>query len=295
MRDAIVTGYDGSQGARDALVLGTRLAAATGRPLELVCVRPPGIPEWETERSQNKELVERRAHAVLDAAPVAAAVERHLIVDESVARGLQQYAAESGASVIVVGCPDRTRPGPIEAATVAERLLRGSPCIVALAPGGYAGSEGRGFHRIVVGYHASDEARAALRTAAALARACGATVRVVSVTGPAPAVEDADGAVHRLAHADLDCALRALASSVPVEGHLLEGDPTDRVLEQASGWADLILTGSRGHGPARRVLLGSVSAGLLDRAGVPVIVTPRGADIDLIEDAPAPLSAGARV
>jgi len=119
-------------------------------------------------------------------------------------------------------------------------------------------------------------------------------VRVVSVTGaaPAPSIDDADGAARRLAHADLDRALRALASSVPVEGHLLEGDPTDRVLEQASGWADLIVTGSRGHGPQRRVSLRSVSAGLLARAEVPVIVTPRGADTDLIEDAPQP--AGAR-
>ena len=187
MRDAIVTGYDGSRGARDALVLGARLAAATRHELVLVCVRPPRVPEWAGEDSHNAELIERRAQAVLDAAPVAPDVERHLIVDESVARGLQQFAEGTGASAIVVGCPVRTRPGRIETGTVAERLLRGSPCVVALAPHGYFDSDGEGFRRIVVGYTASDEARAALRTAAALARSCGATIRVVSVPDAAPA------------------------------------------------------------------------------------------------------------
>ena len=74
---------------------------------------------------------------------------------------------------------------------------------------------------------------------------------------------------------------------------MLEGDPTERVLEQANGWADLIVAGSRGHGPERRVLLGSVSAGLLARAEVPVIVTPRGADAELGERSPMPAGAGA--
>jgi nucleotide-binding universal stress UspA family protein len=295
--DAIVTGYDGSRGARDALVLGARLAAATGRELVLVCVRPPRIPEWASDDSHNKELIERRAQAVLDAAPVAPDVERHLIVEESVARGLQQFAQDSGASAIVVGCRDRTRPGRIGTSTVFERLLRGSPCVVAFAPHGYFDSDGDRFRRIVVGYTASDEARAALRTAAALARACGATVRVVSVIGEAPAwsldVPGREGAERDAAHADLDRALRALASSVPVEGQVLDGDPTERVLEQAKGWADLIVAGSRGHGPERRALLGSVSAGLLARAEVPVIVTPRGSDAELVDHWPMSVAAGA--
>lgn len=297
MHDAIVAGYDGSPGARDAVALAARLAAATGRRLVLVCVRPPCVPEWGEGATVNEQLIARRAQTVLDAAPVDGDVERHLVADESIARGLRQFAEDEAAAAIVVGCPDRTRPGRIEAGTVAERLIHRSPCAVALAPRGYADEAGEGFRRIVVGYTQSDEARAALRTAAALARAGGAALRVVSVMAAAPGwtldVPSGDASARELAHADLDRQLRALASSVPVEGRLLDGDPTERVLEQARGWADLIVAGSRGHGPTRALLLGSVSTGLLTRAEVPVLVTPRGADTELGER--LPLAAGAGV
>jgi nucleotide-binding universal stress UspA family protein len=41
---------------------------------------------------------------------------------------------------------------------------------------------------------------------------------------------------------------------------------------------DLLVCGSRGYGPVRRVLLGTVSAALLRQASVPVLVTPRGGE-----------------
>jgi nucleotide-binding universal stress UspA family protein len=39
---------------------------------------------------------------------------------------------------------------------------------------------------------------------------------------------------------------------------------------------DVLFCGSRGYGPARRVLLGGVSSRLVRRARSPVIVVPRG-------------------
>ena len=39
--------------------------------------------------------------------------------------------------------------------------------------------------------------------------------------------------------------------------------------------ADVLVCGSRGYGPARRVLLGGVSSRLLRHARIPVIVVPR--------------------
>jgi nucleotide-binding universal stress UspA family protein len=41
---------------------------------------------------------------------------------------------------------------------------------------------------------------------------------------------------------------------------------------------DLLVCGSRGYGPVRRVLLGTVSSALLRQASVPVLVVPRGDD-----------------
>jgi nucleotide-binding universal stress UspA family protein len=39
---------------------------------------------------------------------------------------------------------------------------------------------------------------------------------------------------------------------------------------------DVLVCGSRGYGPVRRVLLGGVAARLIGRAGMPVTVVPRG-------------------
>jgi len=296
VQGAIVVGYDGSDGARDACTLGMRLAAAAGRPLALVCVRPLHIPEWAPDAADNEQLVVRRAQAALDAAPVGGDVERRLVAEDSVALGLQRFAEGIEATAVVVGCPDRAHPGRIDTGTVAERLLHGSPCAVALAPRGYAEDTGQGFRRIVVAYTPTDEARAALRAAAGLARACDAVVQVVSVKVSAPAwtveVPSYDASALASLQADLDRSLRALASSVAVEGEVLEGDPVERLLERASGSADLIVAGSRGHGRARQVLLGSVSARLLAGARVPVIVTPRGADTELVAGPPSLAAAG---
>jgi nucleotide-binding universal stress UspA family protein len=274
--EAVIAGYDGSEGAGDALSLAGMLASAAGRELVLVCVAPaPGGSDASADDAEK----------LLADAPVAAEVERRLVADDSVARGLHRVAEAEGASAIVVGTPSRALPGRIAMGTVAERLLHGSPCAVALAPRGHAARAGE-FRNIVVAYTASDEARAALRVAAGLAQASGATVRVVSVVGAAPSWHgdpDAWRAGAREANrADLDRSLRALASTVAVEGRVLDGDPVDAVLESAHGWADLIVTGSRGYGPQRRVLLGSVSSGLLERAQVPVLITPRGAETELV-------------
>ena len=40
---------------------------------------------------------------------------------------------------------------------------------------------------------------------------------------------------------------------------------------------DLLFAGSRGYGPLRRALLGSVSGALVRDAGCPVVITPRSA------------------
>lgn len=286
MSGNVIVGFDASEGARDAVAFGQQLADATGRALALVCVRPPRVPSWAEGGEQRDDELWRQAQATLTDAPVAPAVERHAVCGESVAGALRSFAEAEEAAVVVVGCPTRTQAGHIEAGTIAQRLLHGSPCAVALAPRGYAAHHPSGFRRIVVGYTDSEEARAAVRTAASLGRACDATVRVVSVAGKVPSWSvDLDGyadALRDTVRADLDAVLRRLASSVATEGVVLDGDPAQQLLDQSDGWADLIVTGSRGYGPARQVLLGSVSAGVLGAAEVPVVVTPRGIETELV-------------
>jgi nucleotide-binding universal stress UspA family protein len=60
-----------------------------------------------------------------------------------------------------------------------------------------------------------------------------------------------------------------------IEPLLVEGEPVEVLLEHSDDLG-LLVVGSRAYGPLRRVLLGSVSDALLDRAGCPVMILPRG-------------------
>jgi nucleotide-binding universal stress UspA family protein len=57
------------------------------------------------------------------------------------------------------------------------------------------------------------------------------------------------------------------------ETRVLRGRPASALIEEAKRWgADLIVLGSRGHGPLESLLLGSVSAEVVDHAPCPVLV-----------------------
>jgi nucleotide-binding universal stress UspA family protein len=62
------------------------------------------------------------------------------------------------------------------------------------------------------------------------------------------------------------------------ETHLLQGRPSDTMVDLARTiGADLILIGSRGLGPVRRLVLGSVSDGIAHHAPCPVLIVRGGA------------------
>lgn len=64
-----------------------------------------------------------------------------------------------------------------------------------------------------------------------------------------------------------------------VDGVVLRGRAATVLADKAVSFrADLVITGSRGHGPVLGLLLGSVAAELVDTAGCPVLVA-RGTDI----------------
>ena len=56
---------------------------------------------------------------------------------------------------------------------------------------------------------------------------------------------------------------------------LLEGPVVESLAGLGPDDVDLLVCGSRGYGPARRVLLGGVSSWLIRRARLPVAVVPR--------------------
>ena len=73
----------------------------------------------------------------------------------------------------------------------------------------------------------------------------------------------------------LDRAVAGLPSGVRGTGELLFGEVVDELSMVSERGVDLLVCGSRGYGPVRRVLLGTVSSALLRQASVPVLVVPR--------------------
>lgn len=125
--------------------------------------------------------------------------------------------------------------------------------------------------RIVVGVDASPESRAALDRAFELAARAGSTVVATHAVGlleegsytPPPDIAAMVEAACERTGCPRGLVARPVIEDGPAIGVLL------RITQRAGG--DLIVVGRRGSGTSERPL-GSTSAGILDRAEVPVLV-----------------------
>ena len=199
----------------------------------------------------------------------------------SAAHGLHELAEHDGTPLVVLGAHRtgehaRTFPG-----STADRLFSGSSGPVAIVPRGYAATPGS-VRRVTAAYIDTPDGRVALVHAARIAAHLDGELRVVSVV-PDTRVTPALGEPARFGdgqRADYDSALREAVAgvdpSVPRSGVLLEGAVADTLSDIGPEDADVVVAGSRGYGPVRRVLLGGVSSRLVRHARVPVIVVPRG-------------------
>ncbi|HEU4673705.1 MAG TPA: universal stress protein [Candidatus Limnocylindrales bacterium] len=96
------------------------------------------------------------------------------------------------------------------------------------------------------------------------------TLALTALDPSAPALEEQRARLDRVV-AD---AARALSGGpLSVETRVLSGRPASIIVDEAARFrADLVIVGSRGHGPIPTMLLGSTSAEVVDRAPCPVLV-----------------------
>jgi nucleotide-binding universal stress UspA family protein len=247
MYRTILIGYDGRPGGQDALALARGLAAIEGARLILgvaLELDPLATPAAAYERAmaETEERLTAQAHAVLAERPFTI----RMVGGVSPPRALTEIAEDVAADVIVLGSTDRGGLGRVLPGTVGERLLHGAPCAVLIAPSGFAGRESLEIRSIGVGYDGRDEAGHARDVAAGLAAELNASVDTITVTEN--------------------------AGAEPAE-------PSDaaRDLVERSRELDLLVVGSRGYGPVRHALLGSVTSELMRTAACPVLVVPRSA------------------
>ena len=281
----ILVAHDGTGSGDRALALALRLRHPEGR-LVLIGVHPstrfalePTVPIDLIERLHvEAETQLSRAAAAL---PPGVPYRWETIASSSVTQALTEAAASEGADLLVVGPSHRRRFGRAVLHTTGQRTLHGAPCAVAAATW-----EDRDIERIGVAYDGSAESDLALDAAYGLAAELGASVALMCAVEPltlveggvpVPADPDYEAATTDNAEDLLMTAASRAPAGVPVRWEILRGRASDVLARLAPEDAELVVAGSRGHGPIRRVLLGSVSTALVGAASVPVLVTPRRA------------------
>jgi nucleotide-binding universal stress UspA family protein len=280
----ILVGYDDTDQSKDALALGAQLAAATGA--ELVAA---GVfqfdPLWGGADPHFRDADVEFARQI-EAAAEAAGAEPEAVPSSSPARGLHELAEEIGADLILVGSARHGRIGQILAGSTGVSLLHGSPCAVGIAPRGYRNRAAETITAVAVGFDGSAESEQALQAAGRLVAETDSTLKLVSVAVPPPIGTGKGGeggwqalleAIEQEARDRLAEAQRSVPAGIDVEATVVTGDPVKALTQAGEEPGTLMVVGSRGYGPFRRVLLGSVATLLVRAAPCPLIVTPRGA------------------
>jgi nucleotide-binding universal stress UspA family protein len=286
----VVVGYEGGDTGYDAISFANRWFQASGDPIDVVTVHPGAAPmgvgrvdaEWVAYAREEADRLLSEARSL-----VADGVEAsYLRVDAgSAAHGLSDIVEPKdgeGVSLLVLGSRRtrgmrRTFPG-----STADRLLHGAAAPVAVVPWGYADTEERALDSVAVAFVDTPDGRVAFQHAALIALHLGARLTVLSVlpdTRVVPGLGESRlfaGEAQKVYQDSLDAVVASAPAGLEVTSRLLPGPVVDALSDLTFDDCDLLVCGSRGYGPVRRVLLGGVSSRVVRHSKVPVIVTPRG-------------------
>jgi len=282
----LIAGYDGTDRAADGLALARVLAGVTGAELLVVTVVPSQFPYAPGTFEYEDELRAEAANTLAAAVPEGDGVRTRVVSARTATQGLYDLAESEEADAVVVGSCRRGAVGRVLAGSVAERLLHGAPCPVVVAPAGYRERAATGLRVVACAFDGSAEAQLALEHAQQLAGQAGATLRLLTVHEPELifGVDQVPGGYDRAELSrleseritrELEQAAKSLEPEIEAEQRVLEGWAVDALAEAAAD-VDLLVVGSRGYGPVRRVLLGGVSSGLVRSSPAPVLAVPRG-------------------
>jgi nucleotide-binding universal stress UspA family protein len=273
----VLVGVDGSAAGRDAIALGKQLDVPGGR-LTLANVFLTSTP---THKNFYATRAWARRRRMLERERQAAGVTAELVgmTSPSVGAGLHQLAEDCDADLLVVGSCSRGLARRVLVGDDTRGSLNGAPCAVAIAPHGYA-DDPRAIRTIGVAYNGTPEAEAALAVAHDLAARHRAALRALTAVSPATGAiggwEPLEAGRGELIEALTQAATERLRSLDGVESRVAIGLPGDE-LTAFSEEVDVLVVGSRGYGPLRRLMFGSTSAHLARTARCPLLVLPRSA------------------
>jgi nucleotide-binding universal stress UspA family protein len=242
--------------------------------------------EWATYVREQVEIIQERAR---DTAGDAALY--HHVASTSAAHGLADLAEDVEASMVILGASRQTGWPWSLLGSSAERLLHGATAPVTVVPAGWRLEGSDQVSTIGVAYIDTPDAREALRVAVLAAQRIPARLTLYSALGRSPErYSYLIGRADEQAFLDkvrdsFGTALEFAAAGVPPELEprtvLLQGAVVESLAALGPDDVDLLVCGSRGYGPARRVLLGGVSSRLIRQARLPVAVVPRSSTVSM--------------
>jgi nucleotide-binding universal stress UspA family protein len=277
-------GVDGRPGGRDAIALASRLVDPAGK-LTLAHVHngalhpshaiSPGLVR--EERQASVELLEQQ-RTVAD-------VSAEIVTLEAMSPGggLHQQAEDQGADLLVVGSCSHGSFGRVMLGDDTRAALNGAPCAVAISPHGYAGHPTQ-ITKVGVAYNGSPESAAALAQARDIAAATGATIHALEVVSlPSVAYTGLIApAIGETIDAMLQEATSRMQALPDVDARAVYGLAGEE-LASFSDEVDLLVVGSRGYGPVKRLVLGSASDYLQRHGRCSLLVLPRIPVSDALE------------
>lgn len=284
----VLVGHDGGEHADDALALGQLVAERTGAALVLGSVVPNPVGGSFVPALPADAFTELNAKAKASVEAVAARVGAAVEIEQSSSpsHGLLSVAERIEADLTVVGSSPWAKQGQTRAGRKARQLMSGATSAVAIAPDGFR--DRANLNTIGVGVDGSTESRLATEAAVDLS-ADGSTLKLLAVAAGFADEWGRWGATYPLAEMaeatreSAELLLVEMQEVVPdrlkAERVLLEGTAQIKLAEASAG-LDLLCLGSRGYGPVKRVLLGSVSSDVVNHASSAVMVIPRGESVE---------------
>jgi nucleotide-binding universal stress UspA family protein len=302
MYSRLLIPVDGSEQARRAAEHGLALAAAFDAAVDVLHVVESGGLRLTTGADEQRRLREQGEAVLAEVEALASGLDRPVrtaLREGTPAAGIEAYAADHDADLVVLGRQGLTGLGRRLLGGVTERLLRRGDVPVLVVPGDAPVPGEGGYGRVLVPTDGSEAAGAAVPHAAAVAGRYGAAVHVLNVVDlqAAGGLFDAGGlerefldrlesegetAVERVASA-----VRETSPGTTVETAVVRAGAGPESPDGAAGAVrayvtdhdvDLVAMGSRGRSNLHRGLVGSVASAVLRSVDVPVLVAKPGPD-----------------
>jgi nucleotide-binding universal stress UspA family protein len=283
----LTVGYLATPTGDDGIALAAELAKTFDAAVDVVLIVREELPDGHPGRAEYQELLVAKgkgwvADAVGKLAEAGVKAESSVLVGESFAESLIEFAEGKSSDMIVVGGAKDGFFGGHTIGPVAGALLHCSPIPVALAPRGYGEEAPDTITEITVAVPTTDRTDNPLPIALTLASAASLPIRMMSLV----TIENIDEATSKAearraqiaaAEENLLLAARSVPEAPEIQSLVADGSTLESALKKLK-WddGDLLVVGSSRFAAPRRIFLGSTAARILAGVDVPVIVVPKG-------------------